>query len=331
MFNRRFFYGLILVGIGTHNAVLSCSAQHADVLTQTSSGKIVIGAADYDLGTWTIGQKVFQRQLLSNFRANDPGFTSLATGNPLLPQNVDGFPSMHNVFFDLLPMRIGSTRSNVFYWNGADSGGDGLSLQDVLFTLPASGTTWNIFDDGFNLFTANATETLVTGGLLQKTSSDTNPGDGIDTGTLHTHLTIRIDDGDGNTLTNPAQGVYLVAMRLRSPGFENSDPFLFVHRSSALSNQTRDLAAEWANLNYASMFALPGDFDFDGDVDGSDFLVWQRGGSPNPLSTGDLANWQNHFPSATGLVSTTAVPEPNTLVITGSLLLGIAGCRIKAI
>ena len=25
---------------------------------------------------------------------------------------------------------------------------------------------------------------------------------------------------------------------------------------------------------------LPGDFDFDGDVDGRDFLMWQRGESP---------------------------------------------------
>jgi len=26
----------------------------------------------------------------------------------------------------------------------------------------------------------------------------------------------------------------------------------------------------------------PGDFDEDGDVDGGDFLLWQRGGSPSP-------------------------------------------------
>lgn len=39
----------------------------------------------------------------------------------------------------------------------------------------------------------------------------------------------------------------------------------------------------------------PGDFDNDGDVDGRDFLVWQRGGSPNPLSSGDLALWQSNY------------------------------------
>ena len=38
-----------------------------------------------------------------------------------------------------------------------------------------------------------------------------------------------------------------------------------------------------------------GDFDADGDVDGRDFLVWQRGGSRTPLSTADLEDWQDHY------------------------------------
>ena len=37
------------------------------------------------------------------------------------------------------------------------------------------------------------------------------------------------------------------------------------------------------------------DFDDDGDVDGNDFLAWQRGESPNPLSQSDLDNWQASF------------------------------------
>jgi hypothetical protein len=38
-----------------------------------------------------------------------------------------------------------------------------------------------------------------------------------------------------------------------------------------------------------------GDFDNDNDVDGRDFLVWQRGGSPSSLSPGDLALWQQGY------------------------------------
>jgi hypothetical protein len=40
---------------------------------------------------------------------------------------------------------------------------------------------------------------------------------------------------------------------------------------------------------------IPGDFDEDGDVDGRDFLAWQRGQSATPLSAGDLTDWQDHY------------------------------------
>jgi hypothetical protein len=56
-----------------------------------------------------------------------------------------------------------------------------------------------------------------------------------------------------------------------------------------------------------------GDFDFDDDVDGYDFLIWQRGGSPNSLSTSDLADWQANY-GVSPLVASIAVPEPAGLV-----------------
>jgi hypothetical protein len=73
--------------------------------------------------------------------------------------------------------------------------------------------------------------------------------------------------------------------------------------------------------------AKPGDFDGDGDVDGADFLVWQRGGSPNPLSAADLATWKGNFGSAVAAAG--AVPEPGTLGL--ALMAGIvAGLRRKS-
>lgn len=60
----------------------------------------------------------------------------------------------------------------------------------------------------------------------------------------------------------------------------------------------------------------PGDFDEDGDVDGRDFLVWQQGGSPNPLSSSDLADWQSQYGSGGGpFGASIAVPEPNAFVV----------------
>ena len=63
-----------------------------------------------------------------------------------------------------------------------------------------------------------------------------------------------------------------------------------------------------------------GDFDVDGDVDGRDFLLWQRGGSPNgtpggPVSAADLADWQANYGFPPLTATSTAVPEPGTLVL----------------
>jgi len=74
---------------------------------------------------------------------------------------------------------------------------------------------------------------------------------------------------------------------------------------------------------------LAGDFDTDLDVDGADFLQWQRSGSPNPLSSNDLTNWENNFGNGNFGNSTNqssvahAIPEPATGVLL--VLAGILG------
>ena len=56
---------------------------------------------------------------------------------------------------------------------------------------------------------------------------------------------------------------------------------------------------------------LPGDFDFDGDVDGSDFLLWQTDPSIGPLS-----DWEaNYGAVATLSAASAAVPEPTTCIL----------------
>jgi len=60
--------------------------------------------------------------------------------------------------------------------------------------------------------------------------------------------------------------------------------------------------------------SVPGDFDGDGDVDGRDFLAWQRGQSPSPFSPADLATWQGAYNG--GLLSAVnTVPEPASLAL----------------
>jgi len=67
-----------------------------------------------------------------------------------------------------------------------------------------------------------------------------------------------------------------------------------------------------ATLFLEVVAALDGDFDGDGDIDGADFLTWQR----NP-SVGNLADWQAGYGSATGSssASSTAVPEPSSMLL----------------
>lgn len=72
-----------------------------------------------------------------------------------------------------------------------------------------------------------------------------------------------------------------------------------------------------------------GDYDLDGDVDGEDFLVWQRtmgsttdvaadGNGDGMVDEADLAIWQNAFASTSN--SAFAIPEPNSLLLVISLL-----------
>jgi hypothetical protein len=63
-----------------------------------------------------------------------------------------------------------------------------------------------------------------------------------------------------------------------------------------------------ANTSFTLVAPADADFDDDGDVDGQDFLIWQRGGSPNPLSNSDLALWRAQYGSAASAAAT--VPEP---------------------
>jgi hypothetical protein len=93
----------------------------------------------------------------------------------------------------------------------------------------------------------------------------------------------------------------------------------------------------WEDLSTSSTIAyrftapLSADFDEDDDVDGNDFLVWQRGGSTNPLSDADLDDWKTQFGSSLALSnaagSNTAVPEPGGAILMAVSVLSIAHMR----
>ena len=70
-----------------------------------------------------------------------------------------------------------------------------------------------------------------------------------------------------------------------------------------------------------------GDFDGDGDVDGSDFLAWQRGFGTT-FTAQDLLDWQTNFGGALlATSSSSAVPEPSSLVV--ALVFGFLAIQTK--
>jgi hypothetical protein len=82
------------------------------------------------------------------------------------------------------------------------------------------------------------------------------------------------------------------------------------------------------------------DFDADGDVDGADFLKWQRGlgligqnGNTNGDADGDgdvtgadLAIWKQQFGGTGAVVGASAIPEPSSI---GLAILGIGGILVR--
>jgi hypothetical protein len=82
-----------------------------------------------------------------------------------------------------------------------------------------------------------------------------------------------------------------------------------------------DVALSQESIQSLVVTTTPGDFDFDGDVDGRDFLMWQRGQSPSPGSPTDLAAWSSHYGEGVSEnLSTVQIPEPHSLVIAACVL-----------
>jgi hypothetical protein len=62
--------------------------------------------------------------------------------------------------------------------------------------------------------------------------------------------------------------------------------------------------------------SLPGDFDLDNDVDGRDFLIWQR-----DTTVGALGDWQTHYGTGPLIAEAVVVPEPTTAALVTMLAL----------
>jgi hypothetical protein len=353
---------LVLLAALLLSAILSTRAAAVqDMMLQTKNGKIVTGIVDDTSGVGTLGTRVYGRQFLlvsGSFRASNPGFFALRTGDPGMPPGAEGFPSTHDVNFDLLPMTIGTVSSNLLYWDGSNANGGDIDVSDVNLVLPAAGVSWTEFDDSpsHSPYIASGTNQFVPGGLIDQTSDDVWP-DGIDSGTLHAHLAMIVNDNDGNSGTQPPPGVYMIAFQARSVGFQTSDPFFLVMRSPTITDAVRDAAVDWVQ----QQLIVPGDYNQNGVVDAADYAVWRKtlnssaspagsgadGNGNGTIEAGDYTFWRERFGQASRLIVNTgsaagfsesvasgSVPEPSTLwmfLICGWINSVLTRCRRMAI
>jgi CubicO group peptidase (beta-lactamase class C family) len=95
--------------------------------------------------------------------------------------------------------------------------------------------------------------------------------------------------------------------------------FTFATELTVFSNV--EVLSSMMHRSILQAIVAPGDFDFDGDVDGRDLLVWQR-----DTTVGNLADWQENYGmgGTTGL-SSSVVPEPSLL--TWLFVLDFIRCR----
>jgi len=315
---------LILLRLGIFIAILPTSsmavAQHYDVLIQRQDNKIVIGAADFDQVSFTIGARVFSRDFDSDYEIDDPGFNSLSNTSPFIPAGYSALPVSSPVNWDFLPMKVETTIANLMYWNGLDTNENGVDVLDVSlgtspgYTLSLAGVGGTVTADG----TAQ-----VKSGFLASTGSN---------GSMHQHRDYTLDDGDMNSGTNPVDGIYLVALQLRMDVLEASVPFFLVFGTPFSTLDARNAAVTWVQQRVDTLVftGLIGDYNDDGSVDAADYVVWRKtlgqsdnlaadGNGNDEIDPGDYTVWTEHFgetqpPAGAG---SEAVPEPATLLLLG--------------
>lgn len=110
--------------------------------------------------------------------------------------------------------------------------------------------------------------------------------------------------------------VFINSPNASSPRGDAFDPSTFYSYSlDDVATLRESIMANAGPQAWVGVPPLAGDFDGNGEVDGADFLLWQR----NP-DVGVLADWQGHLGN-TALASTDVVPEPTSIYM---LVMGLS-------
>jgi hypothetical protein len=323
----------IVLSVGSEIA----RAQHLDVLSQQVNGQIVTGTGDFDHDQWTLGERVYHRDLgpapASNptlLQNNNPGFSSIGDGSPDMPAGAQALLPGAVLSWDFLLMKINGRSQNLFYWNGQDSDGvPGFTPSDVQFgPIPTPDYRLTLLDFNNGIHSVDGTNSIVPGGKIAKTAAD---------GFIHQHLFFSLQDNDGNSSTLPVDGLYLIAIRLKLPGLTDSLPVFVVFGTPGSSLSAEDDAAvPWVE----QQLNIAGDYNQNGVVDAADYVLWRKtlnssaspqgsgadGNGDGTVNAGDYTFWRQNFSHASQIIVNTGsgsgssenlgsstVPEPNTV------------------
>lgn len=292
---------VLVIGILVLGEQIAC-AQHPDVQFSYVDDKIDValppGAADL------VFESNFPTFGIEQHFATLPGLASEAVEGL-------GIGAGDQIFYDVL--------DDLLYWNGT-----GLTTPPENYLIRVTNNPPSVPD------------TIINEGSGQQLGSEelllNRIGAADSIGDFHVDLQWRLEP---NPFPQPSPsadfGAFGVKLRLstNAVGIADSDPLFFAF-NFGLNNTGFEQAVE----AFGELLApgLEGDFDDDDDVDGEDFLLWQRGLSPDSLSAGDLSDWQlNYGPSNPPLQFALSVPEPASLLLSmfGASLFLNARARIQ--
>jgi len=283
---KKILSTVMVIGVLVSGERMAC-AQHTDVQFSYVDGKIDVapptGATDLV------------------FESNFPTFgieQQFATLPGLASEAVEGLGigADDQIFYDVL--------DDLLYWDGTD-----LTTPPENYLIRVRNNPSSVPD---TIIDENSGQQLGSEDPLQ---NRIGAADG--TGDFHVDLSWFLEPNPFPLSSPPEDfGAFGVKLRLSTDaaGIAKSDPLIFAF-NFGLNNTGFEQAVE----AFGGLLApgLAGDFDDDDDVDGHDFLLWQRGLSPDPLSAEDLSDWQSNYgtinPPPQQSVST--IPEPETVLL----------------
>ncbi len=192
------------------------------------------------------------------------------------------------------------------------SGGAAIKAPDSSLTSSSAHETLALYDMVFGE-AGDYTAYYLARGFSSSTDSFFTPsGFGVDptvTDNVSGNGIFRWETGGQFTLSQSQVGMPLELRLGKRERFTEIDAILFHQNGSLTSIQLDTILASVSS-------PISADFDADGDVDGLDFLKWQRGETPGLGSAEELAAWEQQYGSPVPVVAAaTVVPEPSALAL----------------